>query len=122
MALGASLSFAAARAGILGGLLAVDMIFARFIVAGAIMLPLLLRFRLFAVGGLHRVAAALARAGPARDGRGFRPLLRDRDAGLPCPGRHGSPACAAARQVAGLGLVTLGLLTTVRLFQRLGAR
>ena len=44
MALGASLSFAAARAGILGGLLAVDMIFARFIVAGLIMLPVLLRF------------------------------------------------------------------------------
>lgn len=44
MALGASLSFAAARAGILGGLGAVDMIFARYIVAGAIMLPLLLRY------------------------------------------------------------------------------
>jgi drug/metabolite transporter (DMT)-like permease len=44
MALGASLSFAAARAGILGGLLAVDMIFARFIVAGLIMLPVLIRF------------------------------------------------------------------------------
>lgn len=44
MALGASLSFAAARAGILGGLLPVDLIFARFIVAGLIMLPVLLRF------------------------------------------------------------------------------
>src|ERR1700742_1215384 len=44
MALGASLSFAAARAGILGGLLPVDLIFARFIVAGMIMLPVLLRF------------------------------------------------------------------------------
>jgi drug/metabolite transporter (DMT)-like permease len=44
MALGASLSFAAARAGILGGLLPADLIFARFIVAGMIMLPVLLRF------------------------------------------------------------------------------
>lgn len=44
MALGASLSFAAARAGVLGGLLPVDLIFARFIVAGLIMLPVLLRF------------------------------------------------------------------------------
>jgi drug/metabolite transporter (DMT)-like permease len=44
MALGASLSFAAARAGILGGLLPVDLIFARFIVAGLFMLPVLLRF------------------------------------------------------------------------------
>lgn len=44
MALGASLSFASARAGILGGLGAVDMIFARYIVAGALMLPLFLRY------------------------------------------------------------------------------
>lgn len=44
MALGASLSFAAARAGILGGLSPVDLIFARFIVAGLVMLPVLLRF------------------------------------------------------------------------------
>lgn len=56
MALGASLSFAAARAGILGGLGAVDMIFARYIVAGAITLPLLLRYgvRDFAGIGLRR--------------------------------------------------------------------
>lgn len=52
MALGASLSFAAARAGILGGLLAVDMIFARFIVAGLIMLPLLLRYGVRDLAGL----------------------------------------------------------------------
>jgi hypothetical protein len=52
MALGASLSFAAARAGILGGLLAVDMIFARFIVAGLIMLPLLVRFGARDLAGL----------------------------------------------------------------------
>ena len=56
MALGASLSFASARAGILGGLGAVDMIFARYVVAGAIMLPLLLRYGLrdFAGIGLRR--------------------------------------------------------------------
>jgi len=56
MALGASLSFAAARAGILDGLGAVDMIFARYIVAGAIMLPLLLRYgvRDFAGIGFRR--------------------------------------------------------------------
>lgn len=44
MALGASLSFAAARAGIVGGLSPVDLIFARFIVAGLIMLPVLAHF------------------------------------------------------------------------------
>ncbi len=52
MALGASLSFAAARAGILGGLGAADMIFARYVVAGAIMLPLLLRYGLRDLAGL----------------------------------------------------------------------
>ncbi|WP_422001688.1 DMT family transporter [Reyranella sp.] len=52
MALGASLSFASARAGILAGLLAVDMIFARFIVAGLIMLPLLLRFGVRDLAGI----------------------------------------------------------------------
>lgn len=56
MALGTSLSFASARAGILGGLGAVDMIFARYIVAGAIMLPLLVRYgvRDFAGIGFRR--------------------------------------------------------------------
>lgn len=52
MALGASLSFAAARAGILEGLGAVDMIFARYVVAGAIMLPLLLRYGVRDLAGL----------------------------------------------------------------------
>ena len=52
MALGASLSFASARAGILGGLLPVDLIFARFLVAGAIMLPLLLRFGVRDLAGI----------------------------------------------------------------------
>lgn len=52
MALGASLSFAAARAGILDGLGAVDMIFARYVVAGAIMLPLLLRYGVRDLAGI----------------------------------------------------------------------
>lgn len=52
MALGASLSFAAARAGILGGLGVVDMIFARYVVAGAVMLPLLLRYGVRDLAGL----------------------------------------------------------------------
>jgi len=42
MALGASVSFAAARAGILAGLSADDMIFARFLVAGTVLLPFVL--------------------------------------------------------------------------------
>jgi drug/metabolite transporter (DMT)-like permease len=52
MALGASVSFAAARAGIIGGLQVVDLIFARYIFAGLIMLPLLLRFGLFGFAGI----------------------------------------------------------------------
>ena len=52
MALGASLSFAAARAGIVGGLDAADLIFARYIVAGTIMLPLLLRWGLPTLAGI----------------------------------------------------------------------
>jgi len=52
MALGASLSFASARAGILGGLGAGDMIFARYLVAGAIMLPLLVYWRLPTLAGI----------------------------------------------------------------------
>lgn len=52
MALGASLSFATARAGILGGLQPIDLIFARFIVAGLIMLPVLLRFGVRDLAGI----------------------------------------------------------------------
>lgn len=81
MALGASLSFAAARAGILGGLLAVDMIFARFIVAGLIMLPLLLHYGLRNLAGLGwRRALILTLLGGApfallqTSGYGFAPL------------------------------------------------
>lgn len=81
MALGASLSFAAARAGILAGLLAVDLIFARFIVAGLIMLPLLLRFGVRNLAGIGwRRAVVLTLLGGApfallqTGGYGFAPL------------------------------------------------
>lgn len=52
MALGASLAFAAARAGIVDGLSAADLIFARYLVAGAIMLPLLLYWGLPTLAGI----------------------------------------------------------------------
>ena len=52
MALGASLSFAAARAGIVGGLDAADLIFARYLFAGAAMLPLLLYWGLPTLAGI----------------------------------------------------------------------
>ena len=52
MALGASLSFAAARAGIVGGLSVADLIFARYLMAGAVMLPVLLRSGLPELGGI----------------------------------------------------------------------
>lgn len=81
MALGASLSFAAARAGILAGLLAIDMIFARFIVAGLIMLPLLVRFGVRDFAGIGwRRALVLTLLGGApfallqTGGYGFAPL------------------------------------------------
>jgi drug/metabolite transporter (DMT)-like permease len=81
MALGASLSFAAARAGILGGLGAVDMIFARYVVAGAVMLPLLLRYGVHDLAGIGlRRALILTVLGGApfallqTGGYGFAPL------------------------------------------------
>lgn len=81
MALGASLSFAAARAGVLGGSLTIDMIFARFIVAGLIMLPLLVRFGARDLAGLGwRRALILTLLGGApfallqTGGYGFAPL------------------------------------------------
>ena len=52
MALGASISFAAARAGILGGLAADDMIFARYVVAGLVMLPSLIYWGLPDLAGI----------------------------------------------------------------------
>ena len=81
MALGASLSFAAARAGIVGGLLAVDLIFARFLVAGLIMLPLLVRFGVRDFAGLgwrHALVLSLLGGAPfallQTGGYGFAPL------------------------------------------------
>lgn len=81
MALGASLSFAAARAGILGGLGVADLIFARFLVAGAIMLPLLARWGLPTLAGIgFRRAVILTILGGApfallqTGGYGFAPL------------------------------------------------
>jgi len=62
MALGASLSFAAARAGVVGGLAVPDMIFARFLVAGAIMLPLLVRWGLPTLAGIGLKRACLLTA------------------------------------------------------------
>ncbi len=52
MALGAAVSFAAARAGILGGLAPDDMIFARYVVAGLVMLPALIWWGLPDLAGL----------------------------------------------------------------------
>ena len=66
MALGASLSFASARAGIYAGLAPADMVFARFVVAGAIMLPFLLRWGLFGLAGIgwRRGVALFLLGGP----------------------------------------------------------
>ena len=81
MALGASLSFAVARAGILGGLGVPDLIFARFLVAGMVMLPLLVRWGLPTLAGIGlRRAAILTALGGApfallqTGGYGFAPL------------------------------------------------
>ena len=66
MALGASISFAAARAGILGGLAPDDMIFARFVVAGLVLLPFLLCWGLPTLAGIGwpRGLALLLTGGP----------------------------------------------------------
>jgi drug/metabolite transporter (DMT)-like permease len=52
MALGAAISFASARAGILGGLGAEDMIFARYVVAGLVLLPALIVWGLPTLAGI----------------------------------------------------------------------
>jgi hypothetical protein len=52
MAVGAALAFSTARAGILGGLSAIDLIFMRFLVAGLIMLPFLVRWGLPELAGI----------------------------------------------------------------------
>ncbi|MBI1244178.1 MAG: EamA family transporter [Alphaproteobacteria bacterium] len=66
MAIGASLAFASARAGILGGLGADDMIFARFVVAGCAMLPFVAVWGFRTLGGIGwpRGLALLATGGP----------------------------------------------------------
>ena len=66
MALGASIAFAAARAGILGGLAPDDMIFARYIVAGLVMLPFLIYWGLPTLAGIGwaRGLALLITGGP----------------------------------------------------------
>ena len=81
MALGASLGFAAARAGIVGGLLPIDLIFVRFIVAAAIMLPVWIRFGMWGFAGIgwkrSLVLTALGGAPFAMlqtSGYGFAPL------------------------------------------------
>jgi drug/metabolite transporter (DMT)-like permease len=52
LALGASLSFATARAGIINGLTPSDLILMRFSVAGVVLLPLLLRWGLPTLAGI----------------------------------------------------------------------
>ena len=52
LALGASLSFAAARAGIIRGLMPGDLILMRFSVAGIVLMPLLLRWGLPTLAGI----------------------------------------------------------------------
>jgi drug/metabolite transporter (DMT)-like permease len=66
MAFGAGIAFASARAGILQGLSADDMIFARFAVAGCVMLPFLVRWGLRDLGGVGwgRGIALAATGGP----------------------------------------------------------
>ncbi len=66
MAIGAAVAFASARAGILGGLGADDMIFARFVVAGCAMLPFVVVWGVRTLGGIGwpRGLALLATGGP----------------------------------------------------------
>ena len=52
MAVSAALAFSTARAGILGGLSPIDLIFARFVVAGLIMLPFLIHWGLPPLAGI----------------------------------------------------------------------
>lgn len=52
MAFGASIAFASARAGILGGLGADDLIFVRFVTAGLVLLPLLIYWGLPTLAGI----------------------------------------------------------------------
>jgi drug/metabolite transporter (DMT)-like permease len=67
LALGASLSFATARAGILGGLTPGDLILMRFGVAGLVFMPLLLHWGLLDLAGIgwRRGLVLTALGGPA---------------------------------------------------------
>jgi drug/metabolite transporter (DMT)-like permease len=67
LALGASLSFAASRAGILNGLTPGDLILMRFGVAGIVLFPLLLRWGLSTLAGIGwgRGVVLTALGGPA---------------------------------------------------------
>ena len=67
LALGASLSFVAARAGIINGLTPGDLILMRFSVAGLVLMPLLLRWGLPTLGdiGWRRGLILTAVGGPA---------------------------------------------------------
>jgi drug/metabolite transporter (DMT)-like permease len=67
LALGASLSFAAARAGIINGLTPGDLILMRFSVAGLVLMPLLLRWSLPNLAGIgwRRGLILTAVGGPA---------------------------------------------------------
>ena len=66
MALGASVSFVSARAGIIAGLTPDDMIFARFIVAGSLLLPFLMYWGLPTLAGIGwpRSIALMLTGGP----------------------------------------------------------
>jgi len=81
MALGASVSFVAARGGILAGLSADDVIFARFLVAGTVMLPFVLYWGIGDLAGIgwKRGLVLLVTGGPLfallqTEGYAFAPL------------------------------------------------
>lgn len=66
LAISASVSFAWSRVGILGGMYAADLTLLRFVVAGAILLPVLIRYGLLSLAGIGwaRGMALLATGGP----------------------------------------------------------
>ena len=66
LAVSASVAFAWARLGILGGMLASDLTLLRFLVAGIVLLPVLLRFGVGSLAGIGwpRGLALLATGGP----------------------------------------------------------
>jgi len=66
MAVGASTSFAVARAGIVGGMTPADLILVRFLIAGLVLLPVLLRWGLPSLAGIgwRRGVVLLVTGGP----------------------------------------------------------